>query len=133
MTTANDIQFGGDHYKTGSVQHWDVIDDYGYPYLEGCATKYILRHRKKNGLEDLKKARHFMVKIRENIEREGNRSWVAENLAPDEVINALCEASDCGTIERSLCLALLGQLDLTQIDLALQLIGELILNCYSAA
>lgn len=65
--TANSRQIGGSHYQTGTVQHWDVIDEHDVPYLEGCATKYISRHRRKSGRQDLEKALHFIDKT---LERE---------------------------------------------------------------
>ncbi len=34
-------------------------------YLLGCASKYLTRWRKKNGLEDLEKSRHYYVKAKE--------------------------------------------------------------------
>jgi len=65
MPKANDRQVGGDHYKTGTVQHWDFAEH--MKYLEGCATKYIARHADKAGLEDIAKACHFIEKI---VERD---------------------------------------------------------------
>jgi len=57
----NDYQVGGDHYVR-DYQHWDFVIDTGMHYLLGCATKYITRWRKKNGLEDLKKPIHYLAK-----------------------------------------------------------------------
>jgi hypothetical protein len=62
-------QVGGTHYAGGAVcphcrgalQHWDLTAS--EPYLEANATKYILRHRSKNGFEDLKKAISYIEKI----------------------------------------------------------------------
>ena len=64
MQTANDMQVGGTHYAA-AYQHWDVIEDWGVGYLEGCATKYLTRWRKKNGLQDLEKALHYATKLLE--------------------------------------------------------------------
>lgn len=62
---ANNGQVGGQHYQA-KLQHWDyavrVLDN---RYLEGNITKYVLRHRKKNGLQDLQKARHYLLKLEE--------------------------------------------------------------------
>lgn len=55
-------QVGGAHYKA-AYQHWDFVTDIGLEYLEGCATKYVLRWRQKNGLQDLEKARHYVEKL----------------------------------------------------------------------
>lgn len=63
-SAANQMQVGGSHYASG-MQHWDLIERHGIGYLEGCATKYITRARKKNGLQDLRKAEHFIVKLME--------------------------------------------------------------------
>lgn len=68
MPSANDIQHGGDHYKGAKFQHWDLMAKCRIGYLEGCATKYASRWRKKNGVEDLKKAIHYVDKILECVE-----------------------------------------------------------------
>lgn len=65
--SANDHQVGGSHYKSG-YEHWDLVLSTRMGYLEGCATKYIARHRKKAGLIDLEKAKHYLSKILENVE-----------------------------------------------------------------
>lgn len=58
----NDYQVGGDHYKK-EYQHWDMVCDINLHYLLGCATKYVSRWRDKNGLQDLKKALHYIDKF----------------------------------------------------------------------
>lgn len=74
MSQANQTQVGGDHYRTDGIQHWDLISDaYGPAYLLGCATKYIARHRKKNGKQDLEKAEHYLLKIAEKLEEPNAR------------------------------------------------------------
>ena len=66
---ANSRQVGGSHYAS-SLQHWDLIVDHDIGYLEGCATKYVSRHRKKHGVQDLEKALHFVDKLIEAIESD---------------------------------------------------------------
>ena len=64
----NDKQIGGSHYATGSeIQHWDWVEDCELGYLEGCATKYIARCRKKHDTPviDLNKAVHYCEKIKQ--------------------------------------------------------------------
>lgn len=64
--SANNKQVGGTHYaEGGEVQHWDFIAMNNLSYLVGCATKYITRHRKKNGRQDLEKALHYVEKLAE--------------------------------------------------------------------
>ncbi len=60
---ANDIQHGGNHYKSQTIQPWDYIVSNNLGFLEGNAVKYLSRFRKKNGIEDLKKARHYIDKL----------------------------------------------------------------------
>ena len=61
---ANNKQVGGGHYQ-GEYQHWDFVCDVNMHYLLGCATKYLVRWREKNGVEDLKKAIHYVEKAEE--------------------------------------------------------------------
>lgn len=66
---ARDTQVGGDHYKkANAMQPWDIIDAWGLDFYAGNVLKYILRARYKNGLEDYRKARHYLDKIIENYE-----------------------------------------------------------------
>lgn len=62
MKKANDYQVGGGHYRSSYI-HWDWVLDTNQGYLEGNATKYVSRARKKNGLQDLEKADHYVAKI----------------------------------------------------------------------
>jgi len=67
-TGANSHQVGGTHYKT-AYEHWDLVTDVGMGYLEGQATKYIARWRKKDGFKDLQKALHYINKLMEQSEK----------------------------------------------------------------
>jgi hypothetical protein len=57
---ASDIQIGGDHYASLKIQPTEFIHANGVPFIEGNVIKYVMRHRQKNGIEDLKKARHYI-------------------------------------------------------------------------
>jgi hypothetical protein len=57
------VQVGGDHYKDNRIQVWDAIHDWNLGYFSGNVVKYVARHTKKGGLEDLKKARHYLDKL----------------------------------------------------------------------
>lgn len=59
-TVALHTQVGGSHYKDMKIQPVEFIHANGIGYFEGCAIKYLSRWRKKNGIEDLKKAQHFI-------------------------------------------------------------------------
>lgn len=62
-TLANKLQVGGSHYKDQAIQPWDYIASNGLGYLEGNIVKYVSRWQSKGGLEDLKKARHYLEKL----------------------------------------------------------------------
>lgn len=60
---ANDVQVGGDHYRVHELQPWDAIAAWNLGFFEGNIVKYVVRWRIKNGVEDLKKARHYLDKL----------------------------------------------------------------------
>lgn len=82
--TASNKQIAGSHYQS-SMQCWDFILANDLGYLEGTAIKYLTRFRKKNGVEDLKKAKHFIEKLIEIEEAKlpsldnVTRKWVEAN------------------------------------------------------
>ena len=53
-------QEGGTHYKKFRIQPAEFIHTNNIPYLEGCAVKYLCRHRDKGGVTDLLKAKHYI-------------------------------------------------------------------------
>lgn len=59
-----DRQPGGTHYQT-SIQPVQYIFANDLNYFEGCVLKYVTRHRKKNGAEDIRKAIHYLEMILE--------------------------------------------------------------------
>lgn len=67
--SANDKQLGGKHYQL-PIQPWDYVLANNLGYCEGTAIKYLTRWKNKGGIEDLRKAIHFIEKL---IEFERNR------------------------------------------------------------
>ena len=59
MSSLN-IQVGGNHYKEMPIQPIEYIMKNNIGCMEGTAIKYISRWRSKGGVEDLKKARHYL-------------------------------------------------------------------------
>lgn len=69
--TANTKQIGGTHYQK-SIQPWDAMQAWMSQeefegYLSGNVIKYMARWRDKNGVEDLRKAQHYLAKLIEVI------------------------------------------------------------------
>ena len=64
---ATSKQVGGDHYAVMKIQPIDFILANELGFCEGNVIKYLCRYKRKNGLEDLKKARQYLDFL---IERE---------------------------------------------------------------
>lgn len=98
---ANERQEGGNHYrKIPGEQHWDRATRLGFDFWQYMITKYVERCWEKNGLEDLRKAMHFIQKYIEVAEAAGRtgakeRAWLALEqtiLAQGEEIKRLNES-----------------------------------------
>lgn len=57
---ALDKQVAGSHYKDLPIQPVEYIHANAMGYLEGNVVKYVSRWRKKNGIADLEKAKHYI-------------------------------------------------------------------------
>lgn len=57
---ASEVQEGGNHYRKYAIQPTEFIHANNVGFIEGNVIKYVLRHRDKNGKQDLLKARHYI-------------------------------------------------------------------------
>ena len=69
---AREEQVGGAHYKGKEVQPWDAMESWMsseafHGFLSGNIIKYMARWKEKNGVEDLRKARHYLNKLIEEV------------------------------------------------------------------
>jgi hypothetical protein len=77
MSDANSKQVAGTHYRS-PIQHWDFVWANNLDYFQGQITKYVVRHKGKNGLQDLRKAQHFLEKYIELLEEvESDKEIIA--------------------------------------------------------
>jgi hypothetical protein len=53
-------QEGGGHYKDYRIQPIEFIHANNVPFMEGNIIKYVMRHRNKNKVQDLLKAKHYL-------------------------------------------------------------------------
>jgi hypothetical protein len=74
MSKVWDKQHGGSHYQKYKIQPSKFVVENELLYPEGCVIKYIIRHRDKNGKEDLMKAIHFIEMIIERDYSEPQKS-----------------------------------------------------------
>lgn len=63
-TAANEnvwnTQVGGNHYAKYAIQPTEYIIKNKLDFCEGNVVKYVTRYKDKNGIEDLRKARHYL-------------------------------------------------------------------------
>jgi len=78
---ANDTQVGGNHYK-GGMEPWDYVAINGLGFFEGNIVKYVSRWRRKGGVPDLEKAKHYLEKL---IEIEKGRNPFTGEVDPPAV------------------------------------------------
>jgi hypothetical protein len=70
-----DKQVAGDHYKDLPIQPVEYIYANALGYFEGNVVKYVSRWRKKNGIADLEKAKHYielLIELEQRNARETN-------------------------------------------------------------
>ena len=59
-------QVGGNHYEKKNIQPWDVTLDWKLDPWLASVVRYISRHQDKNGIEDIRKAIHYLKYVEEN-------------------------------------------------------------------
>lgn len=121
-------QVGGSHYRS-SYQHWDWAEEVGLGYLEGCASKYLVRWREKGGVEDLKKALSYVRQLSGLHLKSGreNRCLYTSSLGVNMLaFRRLIEENSIPTYESTVCLLLQVWRDDTELDAAAQMIEWLI-------
>lgn len=95
--SANETQVGGSHYKDKAVQPWQAMQAWMTHeeftgFLRGNVIKYVARCNEKGGIEDLKKARHYLDKLIETLEPQ------APSCVSSEVMQEIAKAVEqrCG-------------------------------------
>jgi Protein of unknwon function (DUF3310) len=81
-------QVGGSHYRDLPIQPIAYIFANGLGFAEGNVVKYVTRWRVKNGIEDLKKAQHYLellIQQAQSEEDHRDRSASAEQ-APSALV-----------------------------------------------
>ncbi len=86
-------QEGGDHYKALKIQPAEFCHANGIPFLEGNVIKYVTRHRSKGGVQDLRKAIHFLQIL---LKLEYAEGAIDADARPEAVIQMLLSARDQG-------------------------------------
>lgn len=75
MSDPTTTQVGGDHYRKMAIQPEAFIHANGIGFHEGNVIKYLCRWRSKAGVEDLRKAIHYIeLLIKHEIEEAEKRN-----------------------------------------------------------
>lgn len=82
-------QVGGNHYTKMAIQPAEYCFKNNIGKLEGDAIAYLSRWKDKNGLEDLKKARHTIDLL---IELEVSKRNEAVNLQGNDLKVSICDS-----------------------------------------
>lgn len=123
-------QEGGNHYQA-EYQHWDWVIDAGLGYLAGCATKYVSRWWKKNGLQDLLKAKTYVQKMIVNYDAV----YAMSAEPPDSIdeLNALFQkANNLPELEYQFCCLMSDWQSTQQLEFAMQILDCLIATAQKA-
>jgi len=70
---------GPEHYRRLDPEPIDVIRAWDLPFTIGNVVKYVARYRFKDGVEDLKKARHYLdleIEAMESAESAASEQFV---------------------------------------------------------
>lgn len=71
---ASETQIGGDHYRSKDIQPWTAMESWMTEeefegFLRGNVIKYIARYKDKDGVKDVLKARHYLERLLEHLDR----------------------------------------------------------------
>jgi hypothetical protein len=71
---ASETQIGGDHYRSKDIQPWTAMQSWMTAeefegFLRGNVIKYIARYKDKDGVKDVLKARHYLERLLEHLDR----------------------------------------------------------------
>jgi hypothetical protein len=70
-------QVGGSHYK-GSIEPWEAMLAWGLDPWACNVVKYVQRHRKKGGKQDLEKALHYLEFMIKHYDEVGTKYYVKD-------------------------------------------------------
>lgn len=68
-----DTPLNPSHYSRWAIEPWDFIQANNLDFFRGNIIKYIMRHDRKNGLEDLRKARVYLDRMIADAEAGNGR------------------------------------------------------------
>jgi len=99
--TINREQIGSAHYQDDAIQPVEYIWRNGLDFFEGNVVKYVTRHRKRSGRQDIIKALDYCVMILEYEYRTAVDIEIAPSAAvPPPIFNQQA-AEACTVVEET--------------------------------
>lgn len=89
MKSALEVQEGGSHYKDKKIQPIQYIHANKLGFSEGSIVKYITRYKQKNGVEDLKKIKHYVDLIIELEYPDSPDKFIAQDWKTTRISKAI--------------------------------------------
>lgn len=77
---ALETQVGGTHYKKLKMQPIELIAKANLNFFQGNIVKYISRYESKNGVEDVKKAKHY-AELAWELQPKNYAGWLKDSIA----------------------------------------------------
>lgn len=106
--SANTYQVAGTHYTTKSIQPWEVIERNQMGFFDGNALKYLMRYKDKGGIDDLRKAKHYIEKlielelvVKETQQQELKESYL-KTTTKEEAISVFAKYKDFSVCQNTL-------------------------------
>jgi len=81
--SALDTQIAGSHYQM-PIQPVEFIHKNGLGFIVGNVVKYVVRYKQKNGIEDLKKARHYLDMLIEMESRPAGADFLGDRMMSED-------------------------------------------------
>jgi len=66
----SDLEYVNPEYYKKGIEVIKFVQSHNLNYAEGNIIKYIVRHKFKNGLEDLRKARRYLDFLEEEYDQD---------------------------------------------------------------
>lgn len=75
------------HYRQLKRQPLTIIEEYNLDFIDGSALKYLLRHKYKNGIEDINKMMFYVERLKFKRNKYNINKDVIDSIIKDNSFN----------------------------------------------
>jgi len=87
-------QIGGNHYLKLKMQPIDFIVKNNIPFIEANIIKYISRYGNKNGIEDLKKIKHYIELSKQLSIKDYSKFVILDEIRKESIKHLINNATE---------------------------------------